>query len=183
MGGELLKIYLTERVGVVCSVCSWSRMCCREILTLALHLRHCSYCNRFRHPRMQRQQLVQQQMGSRPLQACQRWAQCSSNFLYNSNFKQHRTQQVCMNDSWARPWIECIKCPLLFFKSYLHVRFFFTYWHCGDESNKNLGSETRLKTVLCVAAGAAGHQHRSEACTMYGRYGNMSDKTGYICIM
>jgi len=173
----------------VCSVCSWSRMCCREILTLALHLRHCSYCNRYRHPRVPQQQLVQQRMGSRPLQACLHWAQCSSNFLYSSSFKQHRTLQVCMNDSWARPWIECIKCSTLFFTSYLHVRFFFTYWHCGtkpnygDESSRNLERGTRLKTILCAAAGVASHQHRSEACTMYGRYGNMSDKTGNVCIM
>ena len=53
----------------------------------------------------------------------------------------------------------------------------------GDESNKNLESETRLKTILCTAAGSAGHQHRSEACAMYGRRGNMSDKTGNVRIM
>jgi len=35
----------------------------------------------------------------------------------------------------------------------------------------------------CAAAGAAGHQHRSEACTVCGRSGNMSDKTGNVCIM
>jgi hypothetical protein len=107
--------------------------------------------------------------------------------LYSSSFKQHRTLQVCVSDSWARPWIEYIKWSALFFKSYFHVRFFFLYRHCGikpnygDESNKNLESETRLKTILCSAAGAAGHQHRSEACTMYGRSGNMSDKTGNVC--
>jgi len=35
----------------------------------------------------------------------------------------------------------------------------------------------------CGAAGAAGHQHRSEACTVYVRFGNMSEKTGNVCIM
>jgi hypothetical protein len=71
----------------------------------------------------------------------------------------------------------------------LYVRFFFMYWHCGtkpnygDQSSRNLESGTRLKTIHCAAAGVASQKHRSEACTMYGRYGNMSDKTGNVCIM
>jgi hypothetical protein len=82
---------------VVCSLCSWSRMCCREILTLALRLHHCSYCNRFRLRRVQLQQLGRQPMGSQPVPVCQRWTQCNSNSLCSSSFKPCRTLQVSVS--------------------------------------------------------------------------------------